>query len=165
MHGAFYEDPTFWVGIGLLIFVAIAIWKKVPGMLASQLDARAATIARELDEAKRLRQEAEALVASYKARAGQAEKEAEEIIAQARSEAERMQVESRTALEALIVRRTKMAEDKIAQAEQSAVAEVKAAAAGAAVDAARTLLTERIDAGKATAIADVAIRDLRARLN
>lgn len=166
MHdGPIYLDPTFWVGIGLVLFFAVVIWKKVPGVLAKMLDARAAAIAAELDEAKRLREEAQALLASYQKKAGEAETEAAEILAQARAEAERMQVEGRQALDALIVRRTKLAEDKIALAEATALADVKAAAADAAVTAAGALLTQRIDGAKSSAISDAAIRDLRTRLN
>ncbi|MCC6918993.1 MAG: F0F1 ATP synthase subunit B [Alphaproteobacteria bacterium] len=158
-------DPTFWVGVGLVIFIAILIYVKVPGLLARQLDARSAAIAGELNEAKRLREEAEALLATYQARTKDAESEAAAIIATAKTEAQQMQAEARDAVTALIERRTKMAEHKIAQAEATALAEVKTAAAGAAVSAATQILSQRMDGAKATAVADSAIRDLRSRLN
>lgn len=154
-----------WVAVGVVIFIGIVLWKGVPGMVGKQLDARTATIARELDEAKRLRAEAEALLASYKTKAGDAEREAAAILAGAQEEAELMQAEGRQQLEALIVRRSQMAENKIRLAEAQAVADVKSTAAEAAIAAARTILTQRIDAPKANTLADAAIRDLRARLN
>ncbi|BCW90195.1 ATP synthase subunit b [Alphaproteobacteria bacterium SO-S41] len=165
-----HEEPLllqaeFWVAVGLFLFLAVIIWRKVPGVLAKMLDARAAAIATELDEAKRLREEAQALLVSYRAKAGEAETEAAAILAAARAEADRLQIEGRQSIEALIQRRTKMAEDKIAQAEASALADVKAAAADAAISAAGRLLTGRIDGAKASAISDAAIRDLRASLN
>lgn len=161
----FYQDPTFWVGVGLVIFLAVVIWKKVPGVLGKQLDARAAAIAAELDEAKRLRQEAQALLVTYQKKAGEAEAEAAEILAAANAEAARLKTETADQLAALIARRTKMAEDKIAQAEASALADVKAAAAEAAIGAAARLMSDRIDGAKASSLADASIRDLRTRLN
>ena len=166
MHdGPVYLDPTFWVGVGLVLFLALIIWKKVPGVLAKQLDARAAAIAGELCEAKRLREEAQALLVTYQAKAKDAEQEAAAILATAKAEADQLQREGRQQLEALVARRTKMAEDKIRQAEATALSEVKAAAADAAIAAAGNLLSGRIDGAKASSMADAAIRDLRTRLN
>lgn len=159
------EDSSFWVAVGLFLFLAVLVWKKVPGVLAKQLDERSAAIARELDEAQRLREEAQALLATYQSKAKDAEREAAEILTTARAEADRLQVESREALEGLIARRTKMAEDKIRQAEASALTEVKTAAANAAISAASTILTQRMDTTKASALSDNAIRDLRSKLN
>ncbi len=160
----FLEDPKFWVAAGLFIFLAVVIYLRVPGMVAKLLDDRSATIAKELAEARRLREEAQALHATYLRKAKDAEREAEEIVAQAKVEAERMQAETRQSLDALIARRSKMAEDKIAQAEASALAEVKAAAADAAVAAAGRILSGRIDAAKGAAIIDGSIREMRAKL-
>lgn len=165
MHGPIHLDPTFYVGIGLVLFILVIVWRRVPHMLGAQLDARAAKIAGELDEAKRLRTEAEALLAAYQAKTGEAEREAAAILAGAKEEAERLQAEGRQALEQLIARRTALAETKIKQAEAEALAEVKAASADAAIAAARTILTNRIDGVKAGQLADASIRDLRARLN
>jgi F-type H+-transporting ATPase subunit b len=166
MHnGPIYLDPAFWVGVGLLIFLAVIIWKRVPAALAKQLDNRSAAIANELAEAKRLRTEAENLLSSYKTKAAEAEKEAADILAAARNEASQLEKESKVQLEALIARRTKMAEGKIRQAETTALAEVKSAAAEAAVAAAASLLGSRMDGAKASTMTDAAIRDLRARLN
>jgi F-type H+-transporting ATPase subunit b len=110
------RDPEFWVGIGTLIFIAIVIWKGVPGMVGTSLDARAGAIAKELDDARRLRAEAEALLAEYRAKRAAADQEASSIVAEAKVEAERFGAESRSAISAQIARRGKQAEEKIAQA-------------------------------------------------
>lgn len=161
----FLGEAEFWVAVGLFIFLGVVIWRGVPGVLGKMLDDRSAAIARELEEAKALRQEAETLLASYRAKTKDVESETAAILATAKAEAEQLQIEARAAADALIKRRTKMAEDKIAQAEASALAEVKATAAQAAITAAGKLLGDRITGDKATALADAAIRDLRSRLN
>ena len=101
------RDPEFWVGIGTLIFLGIVLWKRVPQLVASSLDARAAAIAKELDEARRLRAEAEALLAEYQAKRAAADQEASSIIAEAKAEAARFGAESRSAITAQIARRGK----------------------------------------------------------
>jgi len=115
--GELLRDPEFWVGIGTLIFLAIVIWKKVPALVANSLDARAAAISKELEDARRLRAEGEALLAEYQKKRAAAEQEAGAIVAEARAEAERYAAESRIAIRAQIERRGKQAEQKIAQAE------------------------------------------------
>jgi F-type H+-transporting ATPase subunit b len=159
------SDPTFWVAIGTLIFFGLLVWKKVPGMIARALDARGANIAKELDETRRLRDEALALLAQYQAKQRDAEKEAEAIIATARVEAERLAAETQANVVQALERRAKVAEQKIAQAEAQAVADVKAAAADAAVAAAQAIIGERMDPARAASLADAAIRDLKGRLN
>lgn len=158
-------DAKFWVAAGLIIFLGIVIYAKVPGLIAKMLDERSAAIRKEIEEARRLREEAQALHATYLRKAKDAEREADEIIATAKAEAERMQVETRAQIEALIQRRAKLAEDKIAQAEAQAMAEVKAAAADAAVAAAGRLLGERVGQARASDFTDEAIKGLRAKLN
>ena len=123
------SDPEFWVGVGTLIFLGILLWQKVPALVTSALDARAAAIAKELEEAQRLRSEAEALLAGIQEEAAEAEGEAATILAEAKAEAERFATEARTAIAAQIERRGKQAEEKIAQAEAQAVAEMRALAA------------------------------------
>ncbi len=161
----FLGEAEFWVAVGLFLFIGVVLWQGVPAVLGRMLDARSAAIARELEEARALRQEAEALLASYRAKTKDVDTETAAILATARAEAEHLQTEARTAAEALIKRRTKMAEDKIAQAEATALAEVKATAAQAAIGAAAQILGERVTGAKATQLADDAIRDLRSRLN
>ncbi len=155
---------TVWACIGLAIFIAIALYMKVPAMITRGLDGHIKRIEDELAEAERLRVEAKALLESYTKRRAEAEKEAEEIVLAAREEAFRMTAEASAALDALIARRTKAVEDKIAQAEASAIAEVRARSADLAVEAARTLLASQM-AAKGPALVDQAIQDVAAKLN
>src|SRR5579872_538813 len=110
------DNPEFWVLVGFVLVIALLVWKGVPAMVGKMLDQRAAVIAAELDEAKRLRAEAAALLAEYKKRAAGAEAEAQNIIAAATADAAQFQKESRIALEAQIARRAAAAQEKIVQA-------------------------------------------------
>jgi F-type H+-transporting ATPase subunit b len=139
------RDPEFWVAVGTAIFLAILIWKRVPQMTANSLDSRATAIAREIEEAQRLRSEAEALLAQYRQKQAAAETEAQSILAEARAEAERFGREARASAVAQIARRAKQAEEKIAQAEAHALADIRAAAADAAVAAAEKIIAGRLD--------------------
>ena len=159
------SDPEFWVGIGTLIFFGILLWQKVPALITSALDARAAAIAKELEEAQRLRTEAEALLAEYKKKRADAEGEAAAILAEAKAEAERFAAESRAALAAQIERRGKQAEEKIAQAEAQAVAEMRALAADRAVAAAETLITARLDDKRAADLVKRSLEEIPSKLN
>ena len=134
------EDAEFWVTLAFLVFVGVLIYVGVPKLVANSLDERAARIKTELDEAKKLKDEAAQLLAEYERRKHEAESEAEGIIAGAKAEAERMAIEAKTKIEEFVTRRTKMAETKIAQAEAQAVADVRSAAAEAAVAAAEKIL-------------------------
>ena len=158
------QEPEFWVGLGFLIVICIFLYQRVPAFVAASLDTRAAAIAKELDEAKRLREEAAALLARFKTKAAEAEKEAASIVTEAREEAERFAVEARAQLKAQIERRAKQAQDKIAQAEAHAVAEVRALAADAAIDAAKNLIATRTDAAKAAALISQSLKELPAKL-
>jgi F-type H+-transporting ATPase subunit b len=139
------RDPEFWVAVGTAIFLAILVWKRVPQMTANSLDSHAAAIAREIEEAHRLRLEAEALLAQYRQKQAAAETEAQAILEEARAEAERFGIETRAAAAAQIARRVKQAQDKIAQAEAHAIADIRAAAADAAIAAAEKLIASRLD--------------------
>ena len=160
-----FEDAEFWVGIGILIFFGILLWQRVPAIIASQLDARAATIAKELDEAHRLRTEAEALLAEYKKKRAQADGEAAAILAEAKAEAERYAGESRVQIAAQIERRAKQAEERIAQAEAQAVAEMRALAADRAVAAAEQLLAARLDDKRAADLVKRSLEEIPSKLN
>ena len=159
------EDPEFWVGIGTLLFLGVLLWQKVPALITSALDARAAAIAKELDEAQRLRSEAEALLIEYKKKRADAEGEAATIISEAKAEAERYGAESRTALAAQIERRGRQAEEKIAQAEAQAVAEMRALAADRAIAAAETLLATRLDDKRAADLVKRSLEEIPTKLN
>src|SRR5882762_3926568 len=145
-------EPETWVAIAFLILVGLLVKLGVPNLLFKALDDRSARIKAELDEALKLRKEAEGVLAEYRRRQGEAEKVAESIILNARVEADRMAVEAQTKVEEFIARRTKMAEAKIAQAEAQALADVRASAADVAGAAAEALVTKGIG-------------DLKAKLN
>lgn len=157
-------DAAFWATAALVVFLAVVIYLKVPAMVGKALDGRIRKIEEELAEAERLRAEAKALLEEYQRKREDAEKEAEGIVAAAREEAFRLTAEAGTALETMIARRTKAVEEKIAQAESSAVAEVRARSADLAVEAARVLLQNQM-ASKGDALVEQAIKDVGARLN
>ena len=139
------REPEVWVAVGFIIMIGILVWKGAPAMIAKMLDDRADAISKELQEAQRLRSEAEALLAQYKLKFAEAEKEAATIVTEAKGEAERFAAESRTQLTAQIERRAKQAQEKIAQAEAAAMAEIRALAADAAAAAAERLIAARMD--------------------
>lgn len=157
-------DATFWAMICLLIVFALAIYLKLPKMIAKFLDSKIAKIEADLDEARRLREDAQALLAEYERKRKAAEAEAEEIVAAAKEEAERMTEEANLALQDLVARRTKSVEEKIAQAEAQAIAEVRARSADVAIEAARILLADQVkDAGGD--LIDESIKDVATRMN
>lgn len=160
-------DATGWVAIAMLVVIAIMLWKKVPAVIGAALDKKIAGIRAQLDEAASLRAEAEAIRSEYQAKAAAAAKEAEAILAHARDEASQIVAKAKTDATSLIERRGRMAEDKIAAAERSAVAEVRARAADAATSAAATLIAKGHDAAADKALIDNAISGIgaSARLN
>ena len=158
-------NAEFWVAVAFVLFVALAIYMGVHRTIIGALDQRSARIKAELDEAVRLKDEAQKLVAEYQRRHQEAEREAEAIIASARTEAERVAVEAKTKMEDFIVRRTKMAETKIAQAEAQAVADVRAAAAEAATGAAERILTQTAKGSIAEELIQRGLADVRNKLN
>jgi F-type H+-transporting ATPase subunit b len=160
---AFLHEAEFWVLVAAIVFVAL-VGRKVFGALAGGLDARAARIKGELDEARRLREEAERLVADYRAKQQQAAAEAEGIVAHAKAEAERIAAQSARDLEQALERRQHMAEERIAQAEAKAVAEVRSVAIDVAIAAARDVITTTIDERRGGALIDEEIVALPQRL-
>ncbi len=157
-------DATFWAFIALLIFFAIVIYFKAPSLVTRTLDARIAKIEADLDEARRLREEAQSLLAEYERKRKAAESEAEDIVAAAKDEAERLTAEAEAALEDMVARRTKAVEDKIAQAEAQAISEVRARSADVAIEAARLLLADQVKEN-GSALVDQSIKDVASRLN
>jgi F-type H+-transporting ATPase subunit b len=164
-HAAFYAEPEFWVAVGFVIFLGILVYVGVPKLITKSLDDRATRIQAELDEARRLREDAQALLAEYQRKKQQAEGEAQAIIVSAKAEAERIAAEAKVRTEEFVARRTKMAETKIAQAEAQAVADVRAAAAEAAVTAAETILTQSVKGKVADDLLARGITDVKAKLN
>lgn len=161
----FLYDPASWVAIATVLFVAMIIYLKVPGMISEALDKRAREIADELNGARKLRDEAQALLASYQRRTAHAEREVEEIVELARAEAVQMSEEMQASLKAQAERRSKLAEEKIAHAEAQAIQEVRAAAVDAAVGAARILIADRLSAEKARDLVNQSVSDLRGKLH
>jgi len=155
----------FWVAVAFFIFVALLIYLKVPGQLAKTLDDRAEAIRKDLDAARKLREEAQDLLADYQAKHRQAETEAQAIIEEARREAEALKAEGDKALQESLARRTRIAEEKIARAEAQAVAEVRAIAVEAATAAAERIVKDKVGTGLGSTIVDQSIRDLRGKLN
>jgi F-type H+-transporting ATPase subunit b len=160
-----FEDPEFWVALAFVIFVGVLVKFGVPKMALSALDARGDRIKQALDEAHRLRSEAQAVLAQYQQKRAEAEKEAQAIIVSARVEAERLAGEAKGKVEEFIARRTKMAESKIAQAEAQALADVRAAAADAAVAAAEKVLVQTTHGAAAESLIAKGISDLKTKLN
>jgi F-type H+-transporting ATPase subunit b len=158
-------EPETWVAVAFVIFVAILVKVGVPRVITKGLDDRGTRIKSELDEATRLRQEAEAVLAQYKRKAQDAEAEAAAIIVSARADAERLAAEAKTKVEDFIARRTKMAESKIAQAEAQALADVRAAAADAAIFAAERILVDTTHGAAADTLIERGIRDVKSKLN
>lgn len=159
------QEAEFWVAVAFLIFVGVLIYLGVHRKLGEALDQRSARIKADLDEARRLRDEAADLLASYQQKRGDAEKEAAAIVAEAQAEAGRVAAEARAKMEDFVARRTKLAETKIAQAEAQALADVRAAAADAAVTAAEKILAGSAKGQVADDLIARGIADVKAKLN
>lgn len=155
----------FWVLASFVLFVGLLLYLRLPAKVASALDQRAARIAKELDEAHRLREEAQALLAEYERKRRDAEKEAEAIIVQAEAEAEAYTHETRRKLAETVERRSRMAEEKIAQAEAQAIKEVRAVASELAIAAAQRIIAEEVRGDKAAELVDDSIAALRGKLH
>jgi F-type H+-transporting ATPase subunit b len=160
-----FSEPEFWVAVAFVILMGVFAYVGVHRTVLTSLDHRRDRIKAELDDARRLKDEAAKLLAEYKARHATAEREAEEIISGAKAEAERIAAEAKVKLEDFVARRTKTAESKIALAEAQAVAEVRSAAADAAVAAATTILSKSMKASVADELLAKGIDEVRAKLN
>ena len=160
-----FLEAEFWVAIAFVIFLGVLVKLGTHRLLIGTLDDRSARIKAELDEARRVREEAQALLADYQRRRGEADREADGIVVAAKAEAERLATEAKVKVEDFVARRTKMAEAKIAQAEAQALADVRAAAADAAVAAAERILSETAKGKVADDLIAQGIRDLKAKLN
>lgn len=158
-------DATFWATVALFIFFAVVFYLKVPGTVAKSLDDRAERIRNELDQARKLREEAQEVLAEYQRRRKEAEKEADDIVASAEHEAALMVEEAKQKTDDYVARRTALAEQKIAQAERDAVNEVRAQAADIAVEAARRLLESKVDAKLSGDLFKSSLADVKTKLN
>lgn len=158
-------DATFWALIALVIFLAIVVYLKVPGTIGSALDKRATKIASDLEDARRLREQAQQLLAEYQRKRKEAEQEASSIVEAAKAEASQLVAEARQKTEEFVTRRSAMAEQKIAQAEREAVNEVRATAVDIATEAARKVLALKVDAKAGAELFKSSLSDLKAKLN
>ena len=160
---AFYEAPEFWVAMAFVVVVA-AVFKPVASRIGAALDDRAETIKTQIDEAVRLREEAQDLLASYERKQRDAAAEAEEIVERARKEADRLGAKAAEDLEKALKRRRQQAMERIARAEAEALDEVRGIAVDVALDATRRLLAEMMSGKRADAMIDVAIEELPEKL-
>lgn len=157
--------PETWVALAFLCFLGLLAYLGMHRKLIDSLDQRQARIKSELDEAKRLRAEAQALLAEFERKGKEAEGEAEAIIASAKAEAERLAAEAKVRMEEFVARRTKMAETKISQAEAQALADVRSAAANAAVAAAEKILATAAKGKVAEDLLARGIQDVKEKFN
>lgn len=160
-----FEDPTFWALVGLILFFIVILYMKVPSKLTAALDNRADTIRAELEQARKLREEAQALLAEYQRKAREAEAEVEEIIDQAKREADAFGSEAKKRVEDYVASRTRMAEEKIAQAEAQALREVRSLSADVAISASQRILAARARGAAADGLIKQAIEDVKTKLH
>jgi F-type H+-transporting ATPase subunit b len=160
---AFYQAPEFWVMVAFVILIA-GTARALFRMATEALDKRSQTINDQIEEAVRLREEAQDLLASYERKQRDAAEEAERIIARARAEAERLGEQAAVDLEAALKRRERQAMDRISQAEATALDEIRALAVDVALDATARILADKMTANKSKAMIDDAIKDLPKKL-
>ena len=158
-------EAEFWVAVAFVILMALFGYFGVHRTLLKALDHRKDRIQKELDDARRLKDEAAKLVEEYRARRASAEREAQDIVASAKADAERIAAEAKAKMEDFVARRTKTAENKIAQAESQAIADVRAAAAEAAVNAASSIMAQSVKGSVADDLIAKGIQDVRSKLN
>ncbi|WP_138379350.1 ATP F0F1 synthase subunit B [Luteithermobacter gelatinilyticus] len=158
-------DATFWVAVSAILFVLLLIRLKVPGLIARKLDERSAAIEEQLNNARQLREEASALLNSYQRDQRKAEQQAKDMLEQAESEAKALAEEAEIKINEMVERRTRLAEQKIAQAEANAVKEIQQIAADAAIAAARQLIAENLKKADKDALIKASIENLDHRLH
>jgi len=161
----FLSTPEFWVAVSFVGFVLLIMYFKVPGKMGALLDDRADKIRNELDEARRLREEAQAMLAEFERKQRDAEKEAESIITLAKQEAEALAKETREKLKDSLERRGKIAEEKIARAEEQALSEVRSVAVNVAIAAAEQIIESKMTPAASKKLVDQSIKDLKTKLN
>ncbi|MBS7803293.1 ATP F0F1 synthase subunit B [Rhizobiales bacterium TNE-4] len=160
-----FMTPEFWVAVAFVVFMGVVVKTGAFAGIAKSLDDRAKRIQQELDDAQALHEEAKRVLADYQKRRVEAEQEAAAIVQAAKEEAERFAAESEAKLKDFVARRTALAEQRIAQAEQQASNDVRAAAAEAAIKASEEILRSSVKGAKADALIEAGLKDVRARLN
>jgi len=163
-HEAFYDSPEFWVSIAFVLTVGAA-GKTVFKKITAALDERSEGIRNQIEEATRLREEAQELLASYERKQRDAIEEARQIGARAQSEAEYLTKKAEDNLKNMLGRRERQAKERIAQAEATAIDQIRAAAIDVALEASKRLLAEKITGGKADALIASAIEELPGKLH
>ncbi|KAA1178253.1 F0F1 ATP synthase subunit B [Rhizobium tropici] len=158
-------DETFFAFVALIIFIGLIAYLKVPGMMAKSLDDRADQIRNELAEAKRLREEAQHLLAEYQRKRKEAEAEAAHIVAAAEREADMLTTEARKKTEEFVANRTALSEQKIKQAEADAMKAVRSAAVDLAIAAAESVLAKKADGSVQSGLFNDAVKEVKTRLN
>jgi len=158
-------SPTIWVFLSVVIFFAALAYFGIHKKIAGSLDQRADKIRTDLDEARRLREEAQTLLASFQRKQKEAEEQAEHIVKQARKDAENMAEQARKDLKERLDRRAALAEAKIANAEAQALNDVKAKAAAMAIETAEKLLADNMTAANHTALVKKGIDSLSSSLS
>jgi F-type H+-transporting ATPase subunit b len=161
---ALLTDPAFWVGLAFILAIAL-IYKPAMKAVGGSLDARAAQIRAQIEEARKLREDAQALLAEYQRKQRDAMAEAEKIIQQAKEEARRMTADAEQDLARALERRKQQALERIAQTEAQAVAQVKNLAVDVAMSAAEALLRDNLSPAQRQAMTDTSIDELPKRLN
>lgn len=161
----FLHTPEFWVAVSFVGFIGLIVYFKVPGQITKALDNRAEEIRSELDQAKKLHEEARAMLAEFERKQRDAEKEAQSIVKQAQQDAEALAAETRENLKVTLERRAKLAEDKIARAEEQALNEVRASAVSIAIAAAEQIIDKKMTAAASKKLVDDSIKSLKSKLN
>ena len=159
-----FADPSFWVGLAFVLVVALT-FKKASLAITGGLDARAGKIRTQIEEARKLREDAQALLAEYQRKQREAMAEAEKIISAAKAEAARMKVQAEKDLEHALARRKEQALERIAQSEAQALAQVRNTAVDAALAAAEALIAKNLDGAKRDALTEKAIGELAGKLH
>jgi F-type H+-transporting ATPase subunit b len=160
-----FEEPETWVAIAFILLMGLFGYFGIHHTVLKALDNRSARIKAELDDARRLKEEAAKVLEEYKARRASAEREAEDIITTARAEAERIATEAKAKMEDFVARRTRTAENKIALAEAQALADVRAAAAEAAVAAAANIMSQSVKGQVADELLAKGIAEVKQKMN
>jgi F-type H+-transporting ATPase subunit b len=160
-----FSTPDFWVAVSFVLFILVLLYFRVPGRITAALDRRAESIRNELEEARKLREEAQAILADYQRKHKDVEKEADEIVRLAREEAEALAAETRAKLKESLERRAQLAEDKIARAEEQAMNEVRATAVDVATAAAERIIAQKMTPTASAKLVNDSIKGLKDRLN
>ncbi len=160
-----FSDPAFWAAIAFLGFIAVLFWKKVPAAINQSLDDRAKLIEKELEEARKLRVEAQDILADYQDKQKNADKDVAQIVEQAKKEAQSVAAETRENMKAMLARRLQSAEDRIVQAERQAAGEIRSLAADLSVAAAEKIMGKEVASSVNDSLFADTLSDLKTKFN